>query len=55
MPAILIWSVGAAGFGLAAKWFGDGIEDTAKATRDLAIVGGIGFAAYLVAKKQGII
>ncbi len=54
MP-LLLWGIGAAGVGLGVKLFGDGVEDTAKATRDLAIVGGIGFAAYLVAKKQGII
>lgn len=55
MPAVLLWGLGVAGLGLGTKWFGDGVEDTAKATRDLAIVGGIGFAAFLIARKQGLI
>lgn len=54
MPFIL-FGVGSLLTGAGIKFFGDGVEDTAKSTRDLAIAGAIGVGVYLVAKKQGVI
>lgn len=55
MPIVIVWGLGALGVGAGLKLAGDGIEDGTRAARDLAIVGGIGMAAYLIAKKQGLI
>lgn len=55
MPVVIFWALSALGVGAGIKLAGDGVEDATKAGKDVAIVAGIGAAAYLVAKKQGII
>ncbi len=55
MPIIVYWGLAALGAGAGVKLFGDGVEDSAKAARDIAVTVGIGAGVYLIAKKQGII
>ncbi len=55
MPLVLVWGLGALATGAGVKFLGDGIEDTAKASKDLMIVAAIGGGAYLIAKKQGLL
>ena len=54
MPFVL-FGVGSLLTGAGIKFFGDGVEDTARSTRDLAIAGAVVAGVYLVAKKQGVI
>lgn len=55
MPVIAYWGLAALASGVGVKLFGDGVEDSAKAAKDVAVTVAIGAGVYLIAKKQGII
>lgn len=55
MPVILLWGLGSLAIGGAIKLAGDGVEDSANGIGKLALVAALGGAAYLYAKKRGLI
>lgn len=54
MP-IVAWGAAALMTGIGVKLFGDGVEDSGRAVRDVIIAGAVGYGVYMVAKKQGVI